>query len=120
MREVFKRFKLIKQYKLIPLFILILLTSVCALIISCEDFSLNDINFGGDLRAQIKKDLAVTYTFYEYQNTTSSHIDKVFITGKTVSESSFPKYTTDFYHCQMLRPIPFRSCFRPLTAPYSH
>ncbi len=95
MREVFKRFKLIKQYKLIPLFILILLSSVCAVIISCEDFSLNDINFGGDLRAQIKKDLAVTYTFYEYQNTTSSHIDKVFITGKTVSESSFPKYTHD-------------------------
>lgn len=85
MREIFKRRK-----SILPLFSLI-----CFLffsVISCEGFSFGDIDFNGDIRSQIQNDLSVTYSFYEYPLTTASHIDKVFITGKTISEGSYPSF----------------------------
>ena len=65
------------------------------LLISCdgfENFDLTDLDMGGDIRSQLSSDLSVTYSFYEYNDLNSNHIDKVYITGKSISESSFPKF----------------------------
>ena len=84
MREILKRTK-----TKLSLFIIFLLLFILS---GCEGFNFNDINFGGDLRTQLKEDLKVTYTFYEYADINSMHEERIFQTGKTVSESSFPKY----------------------------
>ena len=84
MREILKR-KRSRLSLFITFLLLIILTG-------CEGFNFDDINFGGDLRSQLKEDLKVTYSFYEYPDITSMHEDRVFQTGKSVSESSFPKY----------------------------
>lgn len=84
MREILKRTK--TKLSLFIIFLLLILLS------GCEGFNFNDINFGGDLRTQLKEDLKVTYTFYEYADINSMHEERIFQTGKTVSESSFPKY----------------------------
>ena len=85
MREIFKRSK-----NTLTLLILAFLISIG--VISCEGFNFSDIDFNGDIRSQIQNDLSVTYSFYEYPTLTASHIDKNFITGKTISEGSFPKF----------------------------
>lgn len=84
MREILKRTK--TKLSLFITFLLLILLS------GCEGFNFNDINFGGDLRTQLKEDLKVTYTFYEYADINSMHEERIFQTGKTVLESSFPKY----------------------------
>lgn len=70
--------------------IIILLFSVLVFFSGCDA-----INFGGDINKQLEKELGVTYSFYEYPDVTSSHIDKVFIVGKTLDESSFPSFVHD-------------------------
>ncbi len=85
MREIFKRSK-----NILTLLISVFLISIG--VISCEGFNFSDIDFNGDIRSQIQNDLSVTYSFYEYPVLTANHIDKNFITGKTISEGSFPKF----------------------------
>ena len=73
----------------------LLLSFLLFILISCDGFNLQDINFNENIRTQLQNDLAVTYSFYELPDLTSSHIDKVYMMGKTVTESSFPKYTQE-------------------------
>lgn len=84
MREIFKRPFI--YFSQLLIFLLLIIFS------SCEGMSLSDIKFGEDIRTQIEDDLAVTYSFYEYPDAEASHIDKVFITGRTIDKSSFPAY----------------------------
>lgn len=84
MRQVFKRSKAV---------ISLLFTIILLFILSgCEGFNFGDVDFGGDIYTQIKEELSVTYSFYEYPDESSSHIDKVYISGKTINSSSFPVY----------------------------
>ena len=84
MREIFKRSKI--QLSLFFTILQLLLFS------GCDGFSFSDIDFNGDIRVQLDEDIGVTYSFYEYPDLTSQHIDKRLITGKTVSDSIFPEY----------------------------
>ncbi len=82
MREIFKTSKIKYLFFTIILFIFT----------ACEGFN---FEFNGDLRAHIEEDVGVTYSFYEYPDLNSQHIDKILITGKTISNSDFPSYVHD-------------------------
>jgi len=84
MREIFKHSKV----KLSLFFTSLLLNTF----ISCNGFNFGDIDFNGDIRTQLEEDIGVTYSFYEYPDLESQHIDQTLITGKTISNSRFPVY----------------------------
>ena len=84
MREILKHCKKL---------LFILLSSI-VFFSGCQDINFfEDLDFNGDLREQVSKDLGVTYRFYEYPDFNSQYKERSFITGKTVSPSSFPTYT---------------------------
>ena len=87
MREIFKHSKI----KLSLFFTILLLI----LFSSCDGLNFDDIDFGGDLRVQLEEDIGVTYSFYEYPDLASQHIDQILITGKTITDSRFPEYVHD-------------------------
>ena len=74
------------------LFALPLLLSLCVslLFTSCENFL-----FGGDLRGDLENEFGITYTFYEYPDDTSEHVDRTYMIGNNVSASDFPVFEHD-------------------------
>ena len=84
MRQVFKR-----SNAVISLLLTILLVNI---LLGCEGFNFSDVDFGGDIYTQIKEELSVTYSFYEYPLDTAVHKDVVYIAGKTIKESEFPTF----------------------------
>ncbi len=82
MLKIQKRLK-----KIIPLFLILIFTFT-----ACQYFNFDEMDFNGDIRQQITKDLSVTYSFYEYPTLSSNHIDIDLITGRMYYESSFPEY----------------------------
>ncbi len=57
----------------------------CTIISGCENFI-----FGGNLREELEKDLSVTYSFYEYPQDNSNHIDVKFLIGRDIYCERFP------------------------------
>lgn len=55
----------------------------------------DNLNFGGDIRGQLDNDLGVKYIFYETDDPKASRVVKSFTTGKTVTDSAFPKFVQD-------------------------
>lgn len=72
------------------LYIFILLTFY--LFSSCEN-----INFGGDIKANLDTQLLTKVSFYESIESDSPHTDKIYRIGETVSKFSFPQYEKDDY-----------------------
>ena len=56
-------------------------------------FSCDNIIFDGDILKEVSEGVTVTYQFYEYETTNSTHQDVTYQIGRQATSADFPVFT---------------------------
>lgn len=63
------------------------------LLSSCDNISVDDIVFDGDIKKDVSGSITVEYQFYEYEDLQASHKAVKFKIGQNAESSEFPEFT---------------------------
>lgn len=82
-----KDFSISKNKSKIRITLFLLLCLIISFFTACDNLLFNE-----KLKEIISDDIGTSFSFFEYDDESSQHIDKTYIIGKTVSSKDFPEF----------------------------
>ncbi len=82
-----KDFSISKNKSKIRITLFLLLCLIISSFTACDNLLFNE-----KLKEIISEDIGTSFSFFEYDDESSQHIDKTYIIGKTVSSKDFPEF----------------------------